>query len=102
MARAQAERQQILEKLQSSNIEELLAGGAHQLQAGSHSRARKLLDAAAELASISAKQTELVMHSRRRFNLQVCTPEMIASLSCDSAPYFVFRSMVLEHFATKC
>ncbi|KAK9822731.1 hypothetical protein WJX74_001177 [Apatococcus lobatus] len=103
MAQAQAERRQIFETLQSSSIEEFIRDGAlHQQSGSSYSQCLKLLEAAAELAANSALQTEIVMHSRRRFNLQVCTPEMITSLSCDSAPYFVCRSMVLEHFAIKC
>ena len=103
MAQAQAERRQIMEKLQKSNVGELIQQSRmHQQQQGSYDQAVKLLDAAAELAANAALQTEIVMHSRRRFNLQVCTPEMITSLSCDSAPYFVCRSMVLEHIATKC
>ena len=102
MGHAQAERVEILAKLQSSNIEGPISRGVLSTGATGFSQTVKLLDVAAELAANSALQTEIALHSHRRFNLQVCSPQMMCQMFCNNFPHFRCMSETLQYFATKC
>lgn len=99
---AQAARMRILGQLQSNGIEDAVSNLMNTAGTQTFCQTVKVLDAAAELAANTALQTEIVLNSHRRFNLQVCTPEMICVMFCNAAPYFISMSDMLEHFACKC
>ena len=98
---AAAQRAEIKEGLQGRDIEHVLCGDIMDAGSVSFCESVKVLDAAAALTANTALQTEIIMHARRRFVFQVCTPEKMSNLICNASPCFFDLSQMLEFVADR-